>query len=200
MMGAQSSQNLSGMEESLKPDITQRKRSALPSDIQKRVGVVVRATASLFLEGEEVLRVPAIVDPQGKTVSNFLSVAKANNTAMIRRKNKLAAEAKIEKLRQNSLNERFQQAMTRLRVCADIHTSNFAETAHAYQKVINIAKDFLHVAKTYGKIIITERFIPVEEKTVKPIDIGGKAGGVKYIVGGVLFKVSYVFRFPFSFS
>ncbi len=28
----------------------------------------------------------------------------------------------------------------------------------------------------------------LEEKTIKPIDIGGRAGGVKYIVSGVLFK------------
>jgi len=53
---------------------------------------------------------------------------------------------------------------------------------------MNIAKDFLHVSQTYGKIIITERFLSVDEKTIKPIDIGGRAGGVKFIVSGVLFK------------
>jgi hypothetical protein len=50
-------------------------------------------------------------------------------------------------------------------------------------------QDFSYVAQTYGRIIITERFLTKDEKTVKPIDIGGRAGGVKYVVHGVLFKV-----------
>jgi hypothetical protein len=44
------------------------------------------------------------------------------------------------------------------------------------------------VSQTYGKVIITERFLSYDEKTIKPIDIGGRAGGVKFIVSGVLFK------------
>jgi len=33
-------------------------------------------------------------------------------------------------------------------------------------------KDFVYVAKTYGKIIILERCLPPERKTIKPVDIG----------------------------
>jgi hypothetical protein len=32
--------------------------------------------------------------------------------------------------------------------------------------------DFVYVAKTYGKIIILERFLPSGQKTIKPVDIG----------------------------
>lgn len=85
-----------------------------------------------------------------------------------------------------------------------------------YQKLRNLAHDFTHaasvyvapraaasslrlttgssiVAKTkqnrYGRIIISERFLPVIEKTIKPTSaLGGTAGGLKYVCGGILFK------------
>jgi hypothetical protein len=40
----------------------------------------------------------------------------------------------------------------------------------------------------YGKIIISEVFLPYKQKTIKPISIGGVAGGEKYIHRGILFK------------
>jgi len=48
-------------------------------------------------------------------------------------------------------------------------------------RLCTLAKDFVSTAKMYGKIIIQEVFIPYKEKTIKPIDIGGVAGGVKYV-------------------
>jgi hypothetical protein len=45
------------------------------------------------------------------------------------------------------------------------------------------------IAKTYGKIIISEAFIPNEAKTIKPVeDLGGQAGGPKYIYMGIFMK------------
>jgi hypothetical protein len=42
----------------------------------------------------------------------------------------------------------------------------------------------------YGRIIISERFLPAFQKTIKPIDaIGGTAGGLKYICGGLKLKL-----------
>lgn len=38
---------------------------------------------------------------------------------------------------------------------------------------------------SYGRILISERFLPVSAKTIKPItSLGGSAGGLKYICGG----------------
>jgi hypothetical protein len=38
---------------------------------------------------------------------------------------------------------------------------------------------------SYGRIIISERFLPVADKTIKPTTaLGGTAGGLKYICGG----------------
>jgi hypothetical protein len=42
----------------------------------------------------------------------------------------------------------------------------------------------------YGRIIISELHLPVEEKTIRPINVGGVLGGTKFLVRGVLFKVT----------
>jgi hypothetical protein len=41
-----------------------------------------------------------------------------------------------------------------------------------------------------GKIIIGELGLPIPQKTIKPVTVGGRAGGDKYIVLNILFKVS----------
>jgi hypothetical protein len=52
----------------------------------------------------------------------------------------------------------------------------------------NLVVDFNHIATQYGRIIIEERALPDNEKTVKRSSAGGVAGGEKYIVRGILFK------------
>eukprot|EP00029_Vermamoeba_vermiformis_P008257 TRINITY_DN3807_c0_g1_i2.p1 TRINITY_DN3807_c0_g1~~TRINITY_DN3807_c0_g1_i2.p1 ORF type:complete len:963 (+),score=137.13 TRINITY_DN3807_c0_g1_i2:44-2932(+) len=48
--------------------------------------------------------------------------------------------------------------------------------------------DFRDFACDIVKMIIDEAYLPVDQKTIKPIDIGGVAGGEKYLHGGVFFK------------
>ena len=48
--------------------------------------------------------------------------------------------------------------------------------------------DFCYAADAYGRIIISERHLPVDMKTIKPASIGGIAGGEKYICHSILFK------------
>jgi hypothetical protein len=62
------------------------------------------------------------------------------------------------------------------------------ESESKYQKLSQLAHEFIFVAETYGKVIISEINVPVEHKTIKPISIGGQAGGEKYIAQGILFK------------
>ena len=40
-----------------------------------------------------------------------------------------------------------------------------------------LTSDFIYCAESYGKIIISEKCLPNEKKTIKPIEIGGIAGG-----------------------
>lgn len=39
-----------------------------------------------------------------------------------------------------------------------------------------------------ARIIIQERPVPTEAKSIKPVDAGGVAGGVKFLVGSIFFK------------
>jgi Clustered mitochondria len=48
--------------------------------------------------------------------------------------------------------------------------------------LLHLSQDFVHSAKTYGKIIISEVYLSDEQKTIRPIAMGGVAGGDKYIV------------------
>jgi len=62
-----------------------------------------------------------------------------------------------------------------------------------YRRLAKLAVDFVETAKTYGKVIISEHFLPLAQKTIKPIThLGGIAGGEKYIVRGILFKLAEV--------
>eukprot|EP01125_Pyxidicula_operculata_P022245 TRINITY_DN898_c1_g1_i1.p1 TRINITY_DN898_c1_g1~~TRINITY_DN898_c1_g1_i1.p1 ORF type:complete len:1793 (+),score=365.55 TRINITY_DN898_c1_g1_i1:43-5379(+) len=57
-----------------------------------------------------------------------------------------------------------------------------------FKKLASLERDFLYVAETYGRIIISEKYLDVSQKTIKPSSIGGTAGGEKYICQNILFK------------
>lgn len=50
-----------------------------------------------------------------------------------------------------------------------------------------LTKEFLDTAQSVGCIIIDELFEP--HKTIPPVDIGGIAGGVKYVYRNILYKI-----------
>ena len=55
----------------------------------------------------------------------------------------------------------------------------------------SVAQDFNDLCFSYGSIILQEYHLLDHEKTIKPsTNLGGRAGGVKYIHGGILFKVA----------
>ncbi len=58
-------------------------------------------------------------------------------------------------------------------------------------ELAKLEADFLQNAESYGKIILSELFLPSAKKTIKPVNIGGHLGGQKYIVenAAVMFKV-----------
>jgi hypothetical protein len=74
-------------------------------------------------------------------------------------------------------NSRFQRVMDDMKGL----TSNtpLATKIRVYTELSNLAEDFNFIANTYAKIIITEVGVPIAKKTIKPIDIGGQAGGEK---------------------
>lgn len=85
-------------------------------------------------------------------------------------------------------NGEFQDVLDGLRestVC-----SSHADEAYSYYTQLgNLSRDFIYVAEQYGRIIISEQHLRKAEQTVRPVDLGGIAGGTKYVVQGIVFKL-----------
>lgn len=58
------------------------------------------------------------------------------------------------------------------------------------REIFALTQAFAQVASMYGKVICSERWLPDTLKSVKPVSLGGVAGGSKYLMGGILFKFS----------
>lgn len=65
-----------------------------------------------------------------------------------------------------------------------------AQSKECSAELERIARDFTETARTYGRVIISELHLPVQQKTVRPISMGGVLGGSKFVVRGVLFKMA----------
>lgn len=48
-----------------------------------------------------------------------------------------------------------------------------------YSSLSHLAQDFIYASKLYAKVIVSELYVPPEHKTIKPVKIGGIAGGDK---------------------
>eukprot|EP00466_Bigelowiella_natans_P011490 jgi/Bigna1/78392/fgenesh1_pg.54_\ len=59
-----------------------------------------------------------------------------------------------------------------------------------YRLLSKLSTDFIEIAKVYGRTVISEYFLNKNFQTVETIKIGGVAGGTKYIVRGILFKLA----------
>ncbi|EFA80095.1 leucine-rich repeat-containing protein [Heterostelium album PN500] len=62
------------------------------------------------------------------------------------------------------------------------------DTELKFRKLSHLARDFVYAAKIYATIIINELCLPFEQKSLRPVDMGGFAGGLKYYCQGILFK------------
>nr|BAJ94575.1 predicted protein [Hordeum vulgare subsp. vulgare] len=89
-----------------------------------------------------------------------------------------------------SWNERFQTLCESMSELSNNETSikHEKDMLDIYSQLRDLAQAFISTATYYGKIIIVERHL--SDKTIKPLtkQIGGIAGGDKYIVKGILFK------------
>ena len=73
-------------------------------------------------------------------------------------------------------NEKFQAAL------------EISNSTERNERLAALRADFISTAEFYGRIILAERWLPVYRKSIKPISLGGVAGGTKYLVQGVLYK------------
>ncbi len=64
-------------------------------------------------------------------------------------------------------NERFQTAVKKLRKFSARTPLN--DRIQGNLNLLHLSKDFLYTAQMYGRIIISEAYLPPEGKTIKPI-------------------------------
>ena len=57
-----------------------------------------------------------------------------------------------------------------------------------YEMLQDLAFCFVSTAQLYGRIIIEEQAMSIDQKTIKPVALGGIAGGDKYLCHSILFK------------
>jgi len=52
-------------------------------------------------------------------------------------------------------------------------------------RLAEVARDFQHTATHFAELVVSEMFLPIEKKTVRPVGVGGVAGGTKYSIKGL---------------
>jgi hypothetical protein len=88
----------------------------------------------------------------------------------------------------SNFNDRFQVVTEKIR--SFTATSSTQDKIEANTELLHLYHDFIFTAKQYGRIIISEVYLPVEQKTIKPVSyVSGILGGEKYIIRNILFKV-----------
>lgn len=93
--------------------------------------------------------------------------------------------------RRDDFNEIFQCCVTRLRELeyAPPGPQTSKMRTDTYVELIGLAEDFVTSAVRYGQIIISEVYLPVSKKTIRPAtNVGGVIGGEKFVVHNILFK------------
>jgi len=63
-----------------------------------------------------------------------------------------------------------------------------AESITAAAKLKGVLREFRDVATATASQIVEEMFLPLDERTIRPVDVGGVAGGTKFIHNGCFFK------------
>ena len=56
------------------------------------------------------------------------------------------------------------------------------------ENLANLAKNFVYTATLFGQIIINEFHLPQNKKSYHPSNVGGQAGGIKYIIHDILVR------------
>lgn len=84
-------------------------------------------------------------------------------------------------------NELFQRLLEQVQKPFD-EAEKVGDRLAIMEELMELSNDFVACVSRYGKVIISEHELPVEQKTIKPTDMGGVIGGQKYCVLGILFK------------
>jgi hypothetical protein len=65
------------------------------------------------------------------------------------------------------------------------------QSSAKYNLLNGLNRDFIASATAYAKTIISEYFLPDEKRSIQLQNIGGYAGGKKFLWRGILFKLAH---------
>jgi len=85
-------------------------------------------------------------------------------------------------------NAEFQLNMARFKMVMAQETPAAADILIACRDLYSLSGEFIDTAQEIGRTIIEEVSIPAPAKTVRPVNVGGVAGGEKYVQRGIFFK------------
>ena len=75
--------------------------------------------------------------------------------------------------------------------CAlELPETTIEDRIRKYSKLTSINQDFIRTAERCASLIVDELFVREEERTVKTVKLPGIAGGTKYVMRGILFKLA----------
>lgn len=66
--------------------------------------------------------------------------------------------------------------------------SSTSDTDSRDRAILDLYDQFVEQSRRIADVIVSEQHVPVSEKTIKPLRVGGVAGGAKYVVSGIFFK------------
>jgi len=84
-------------------------------------------------------------------------------------------------------NAEFQSAVDEVNSLTMNHSPD--KRIAAYSKLGKLYQNFIDTSTLYGKILISEKYLPESCRTFKACDMGGIAGGEKFLVQNILFKI-----------
>jgi len=118
-------------------------------------------------------------DPQGP--EKFLQFLNKNSVSGTRRMSRSEDWTKVEGFQGRNWSEEYCQLI--------VDRNNKKMKSSEWQsKMYSLSSDFFHASSLYGEIIISELTVPSSLKSIQPVNVGGIAGGDKYIVDNILFK------------
>lgn len=117
-------------------------------------------------------------------ISSVYGTSDAGSLASSQVDSKLVARLLADRLAQEMhLNRDFNKDYQELMELAESRSDDLS----VLTELRLLTKEFLDTAQSVGCIIIDELFEP--HKTIPPVDIGGIAGGVKYVYRNILYKI-----------
>ena len=85
-------------------------------------------------------------------------------------------------------NTEFQERMAHFRLVLKTADASATDVLLCCRDLYSLSADFIETAQEIGRTIIEEVSIPSSAKTIKPVNVGGVAGGEKYVQRGIFFK------------